>query len=164
MGTLDLNPCQKNKISLSIPVDQVDNLDKLNSSSSYYNDFCHTATSDKGTDITLKDRKSEYPSIAVCQDDCVFLDYNYTSEKAICSCEAKGASSSFADMKINKNKLLDNIKNIKNIANLNLLKCFDVLFSKEGLSKNIGFFIISLIIIFHIITLIVFYSKKFFLF
>ena len=45
-------------------------------------------------------------------------------------------------MKIDKNKLLDNIKNIKNIANLNLLKCFDVLFSKIGISKNVGFYII----------------------
>ena len=156
---LDLNPCKNNKISLSIPVDQVENLDKLNSTSPYYNDFCHTATSDKGTDITLKDRKSEYPSIAVCQDDCTFVDYNYTLKKAKCSCDAKESSSSFAEMKIDKKKLLDNFKNIKNIANFNILKCFHVLFCKKGISRNIGFYILISIILFHTITLFEFYLK-----
>ena len=35
---LNLNSCQNNKISLSIPVNDIDNLDKLNSKSRYY--FC----------------------------------------------------------------------------------------------------------------------------
>ena len=156
---LNLTKCKNSKISLSIPVDKVDNLDKLNSSSSYYNDFCYTATSDSGIDITLEDRKNEYPSKAVCQDDCDFVGYNYTTKKAKCSCEAKKSSSSFADMKIN-NKLLDNFKNIKNIANVEILKCFKVLFSKEGNSENVGFYILIAIIIFHTITLFLFFSKK----
>ena len=157
---LDLTYCQNNKISISIPINNVDNLDKLNKSSSYYNDLCYTATSDSGTDITLKDRKNEYPSIAVCQDDCDFVDYNYTTKKAKCSCEAKKSSKSFVDMKINKKKILDNFKNIKNIVNLNLLKCAKVLFTKIGISENVGFYIILAIIIFHTIILILFYLKK----
>ena len=158
---LDINQCQNNKISILNPVNNVDNIDKLNSSSGYYNDFCYTSTSDSGTDITLNDRKNEYTSIAVCQDDCNFVDYNYTTKKAKCSCQAKKSSNSFADMKINRNKLLDNFKNIKNIINFNLLVCVDVLFSKKGLSKNIGFFIINAIILFHIIALFIFYFKGF---
>ena len=58
-------------------------------------------------------------------------------------------------MKINKNKLLDNFKNLKNIANFNLLKCVHILFSEEGLSKNVGFFILNFFILFHIITLFI---------
>ena len=99
---LSLNSCKNNKISLLIPVDNIDNIDKLNSKSGYYNDFCYTAKSDRGTDITLKDRKNEYPSKTVCQDDCNFVGYNYTTKKAKCSCKAKKSSSSFADMKIDK--------------------------------------------------------------
>ena len=49
-------------------------------------------------------RKNEYTSKAVCQDDCDFVSYNYTTKKAKCSCKAKKSSSSFADMKIDKNK------------------------------------------------------------
>ena len=54
---LDLSVCQKSKISLSVPVIVKDSLDKLNSSSDYYNDICYTAKSDYGTDISLKDKK-----------------------------------------------------------------------------------------------------------
>ena len=158
---LSLNSCENNKISLSIPVNNIDNIDKLNVKSGYYNDFCYTATSDRGTDITLRDRKNEYPSKTVCQDDCVFIDYNYTTKKAKCSCEAKESKTSFADMKINKKKLLDNFKNIKNIVNFNILKCYKVLFSKKGISKNVGFFILIAIITFHSIALFVFYLKEF---
>jgi hypothetical protein len=57
-----------------------------------------------------------------------------------------------------KKKLLDNFKNIKNIANLNLLKYVKVLLSKNGLSKNVGFYLFIPFIIFHTITLFVFYS------
>ena len=157
---LSLNSCKNNKISLLIPINNIDNIDKLNSSSGYYTDFCYTATSDHGTDITLKDRKNEYPSKAACQDDCDFVSYNYTTKKDKCSCKTKESSQTFADMKIDKNKLLDNFKNIKNIANLNLLKCVKVLFSKEGISKNVGFYIFIFFIIFHTIILVLFYKKK----
>ena len=157
---LSLDSCKNSKISLLIPVSKVDNIDKLNSSSGYYTDFCYVSSSDNGTDITLNDRKNEYTSKAVCQDDCDFVSYNYTTKKAKCSCKAKKSSSSFADMKIDKNKLLDNFKNLKNIANFKLLKCVKVLFSKIGISKNVGFYIFIFFIIFHTIVLILFYNKK----
>ena len=157
---LNLNSCQNNKIFLLVPVDNVDNVDKLNSKSGYYNDFCYTATTDSGTDITLTDRKNEYPSNAACQDDCDFVDYNYTSKKAKCSCESKESSLSFKDMNIDKNKLLNNFKNIKNIVNFNILKCVKVLFSKKGISENVGSYILIAIIFFHTITLFVFYIKQ----
>ena len=160
---LSLDACQNTKISLLIPINDVDNVDKLNSSSGYYNDLCYTATSDSGTDISLEDRKNEYPSKAACQDGCDFTNYNDTLKKAKCSCEAKESSSSFEEMTIDKNKLLDNFKNIKNIVNVKLLKCIKVLFTKKGLSINVGFYIFSAIIIFHTIILILFYHKKLYL-
>ena len=157
---LNIKSCKNSKISILIPVNNVGNLDKLNTSSGYYNDFCYTATSDSGTDISLKDRKKEYPSKTVCENDCDFVDYNYTTKKAKCSCEYKKSSSSFAHMKIDKKKLLDNLKDIKNIANLNLLKCFKVLFNIIGILKNVGFYIFIVIILFHTITLFIFYIKE----
>ena len=102
---LNLDSCKNNKISLFIPVDNVDNIDKLNSKSGYYNDYCYTATSDSGTDISLEERKNEYPSNAVCQDGCDFVNYDYNTKKAKCSCDAKESPDSFADMKIDKKKL-----------------------------------------------------------
>ena len=40
---LNLNSCKNSKISLLIPVNNVDNIDKLNRSSGYYTDFCYVA-------------------------------------------------------------------------------------------------------------------------
>ena len=160
LKVLNLTACQNDKIYTSVSVKITENLDKLNSSSGYYNDVCYTVTTESGTDISVKDRKNEYTNVAVCQDDCDFIDYNYSTEKAICSCKIKESSSSFADININKQKLLDNLKNIKNIANFNLLICINVLFSKLGISKNIGFFIFISIILLHIIILFVFYLNQ----
>ena len=158
---LNLSVCNNSKISLFIPVKINDNIDKINNTSGYYNDICYTATTESGTDISLKDRKNEYVNNTVCQDDCDFSSFNYTSQKAKCSCKVKESPSSFADMTINKDKLLDNIKNIKNYVNLNFLVCHKILFSKEGLLKNIGSYILISIIIFHIINMLIFYTKQF---
>ena len=100
---LNLTVCQNTKISLSIPVTLTENIDKLNTSSGYYNDLCYTATSKGGTDITLNDRKKEFveENKTLCQDNCDFSDYDYNTQKAKCSCKVKESSSSFSDMKIN---------------------------------------------------------------
>ena len=157
---LNLTICQNGKISLMIPIKVTDNIDILNSKSGYYNNICHTTTSESGTDISLKDRKNEYIKKAVCQEDCDLSNYNYNKEIANCSCNVKQASFSFADININTTKLLNNIKNIKNFANLNFLVCNKSLFSKEGLQKNICFYILGSIIIFHVINLIIIYIKQ----
>ena len=159
---LNLTVCENSRISLSVPVTISENLDKLNTSSGYYNDICYTATSDSGTDISLKDRKNEFikGNKTVCQDDCDFADYDYTTQKAKCSCKVKESTSSIFDMKINTTKLYDNFVNIKNLANINLLRCYQVLFSKKGITSNIATFSIIPIFLFHLIAIILFYAKQ----
>ena len=73
----------------------------------------------------------------------------------------KEASSTFADMKSNKEKLLKKFKNIKNIVNFNFLVCYTKLFNKNGIKNNIGCYLILSIILFHILTIIIFYLKQF---
>ena len=63
-------------------------------------------------------------------------------------------------MKIDKTKLYENFIDIKNIANINLLVCYKVLFSKNGLIKNFGSYSIIGIIILHLIIIIIYYSKN----
>ena len=58
---LDLNICENMKVNIFIPVNiDENNLDKYNPKSSYYNDLCNTYKTEKGTDITLKDRRRIY--------------------------------------------------------------------------------------------------------
>ena len=153
----------KHDVSFYIPIIINEDIDKLNSSSGYYNDICYSTTSESGTDIILKDRKEDFikNNKTVCQDDCIFSEYNnYSISKAKCSCKIKETPSSFKDMKINLTKLYKDFVDIKNIANFNILKCYKLLFTKHGIIINIGFFIVMVIIIFHIICIFIFYIKK----
>ena len=159
---LNKSHCSNVKAELSVHVIIKESIDKLNTSSDYYNDICYTSTSDSGTDILLSDRKNEYinGNKAVCQDGCDFIKYDYDTLKALCSCDIKESSSSFSSMNIDKDKLFKNFINIRNIANINILKCYKTLFSKNGIKRNIGSLIIIPIIIFHFICILLFYSKN----
>ena len=88
---LNLTVCEKSKISISIPIEINDDLDKLNISSGYYNDICYTTTSEDGTDISLKDRQTEYidNDKMICQEGCDFSYYDYETNVAKCSCKLK---------------------------------------------------------------------------
>ena len=160
---LNLSVCSNSKISIYTPFEMNDNVDKYNSSSGYYNDICYTTTSEDGTDITLKDRQKNFINgdDIVCQEGCVFSKYDYGTSRALCFCDVKETPSSIANMNIDKSKLLDNFININNIVNFNFLVCYKNLFSKIGIKNNIGAYIIFAIILFHFISIIIFYLKQF---
>ena len=160
---LNLTTCSDSMVSISIPIELPENFDKFNSSSAYYNDICYTTTSEDGTDIPIKDRQTNYVGneIIVCQEDCEFSKYDSQKSRAECSCKAKEASTSIADMKFNKAKLLQNFKDIKNFANFNFLICYKKLFNKRGILYNIGSYILLAIILFHIIVVIIFWINQF---
>ena len=158
---LNISVCQNN-IIISLPIPISENVDVLNISSRYYNDICYVATSDSDTDIILNDRKNEFieRNKTMCQDDCDFSNYNYISQKANCSCKIKKSSSSFAEIYINTTKLIENFKNVKIFLNLNILKCHKSLFNIKGILSNIGCYVMNFLIIFHIISSFIFYSKQ----
>ena len=130
---LNLSYCNDIKIDISIPHILTESIDILNSSSKYYNDLCYTATSETGTDITLKDRKEEFinKNKSVCQEQCIFGKYNYETQRVTCSCDVEESSPTFDNMKINKSELFKNFIDIKNIANINILVCYKKLFCKK---------------------------------
>ena len=88
---LNLTSREGTKIEISILVESNDTLDKYKSKSEYYNNICSQATSDSGTDINLQDRKNEYVdnNMSLCEENCMFVEYNYSSKKAKCSCDIK---------------------------------------------------------------------------
>ena len=158
---LNLTVCQKEKVDISIKVEISDDIDKLNISSPYYNDICYIDENNDGVDISIKDRKTDYVenNKAVCQEDCLFTEYDYDNQKAKCSCSIKETPKSFSEMNINKTKLYENFVDFKNIVNLNILICYRELFSRKGVLYNIGCYIIIPIIIFYFICLIIFYKR-----
>ena len=153
---LDLSVCKNTKISISIPINiSLDDLDLYNSSSGLYNDICNTLTTNSGTDKCLKDRRNEFidKNLTVCEENCIFIDYDNTTKKAICSCYTKINLPIISEVKINKNLLLSNFKDINNIGNFKMLKCFYLILQKNNIFKNSSNYLILLIILISIVLL-----------
>ena len=159
---LNLSVCKGLKIGISIPVSiNEEDIDKYNPSSNYYNDICYPYTSENGTDITLDDRKKEFveKNMTLCEEDCDFKEYDSKTENVLCSCDVKIKLPLISEISFNKEKLYDKFININNSINIKIIKCYYILFSKEGISNNISIYIILPIIIFHLVTIIIFYTK-----
>ena len=162
---LNLSYCENTETDISIPIKLADNIDIYNPKSKYYNDLCYKTTSDFGTDIILKDRKNEFinNNRTLCQEKCIFMDYDYNIQKAKCTCKVSFKSLlSFEDIKINKSLLYENFVNIKNFANIGVILCYKVLFTKNGIAYNYGFYSIIILLILHFFFISLFYQKKFY--
>ena len=157
---LNKSICEKSTISITVPFEIKDNIEKYNTNSSYYNDICYKAKSESGTDILLADRKKEFieENKTVCQDDCFFYSYYEDIKVVNCSCKVKETSPNFEDMTINITKLSEDLgitdKN-QLISNFGITSC-NVITSGENIKSNTGFYLLLFILIIFIIIFIVF--------
>jgi hypothetical protein len=132
-------------------------IDILDVNNSFYNDICMPFTTDDGTDITLSDRQNTYYNgdIALCETDCEYISYNSTNRKAKCKCKIKQRISDMTVIsydKIGVNEFLD----FKTISNIEIIKCFKLTFSLDGLSNNYGTIILGILILFFIILFFIY--------
>ena len=104
---LNISICDNSRVEISIPIKITENLDKLNSSSGYFNDICYITTSESGTDISLEDRKKDFieGNKTICQEDCYFSEYNCENQNAKCLCKVQEFESFSAGTKIDKDNL-----------------------------------------------------------
>ena len=156
---LDLSICKDIKINLSIPVNiSKDEIQKYNDSSELYNDICSTLTSENGCDKTIKDRQKEYKdnNMSLCEEECEFIDYDYTINKAICSCFTKIKLPFIPEISVDKNKLFNNFKNINNIGNFKMLECINLFFDKSNFFKNTSNYMTIILFIISIISIFIF--------
>ena len=156
---LDLEVCKDITVEIETSVDIPEgDLDLYNSSSGFYNDLCYTYTSDKGTDVTIKDRRDDYinKNFAVCEDGCQFNSYDSATSKAKCSCPITLSIASVGNIKIDKERLKENFLDITNVANFGILKCAST-FLDDKITENSGFFINTIIIVAEIGGAFVFY-------
>ena len=154
---LNLTLCKSTKIEIFIPVQiEEDKLYKYDPNSKYYNDKCFPSTTDQKTDITLNDRRIEFNrnNMSLCESICEFNGYDRNSKKVKCKCDVKN--------QISDNMIIyKSFTEIKSMLNLDVIKCYHVLFTREGFIYNIGSYILLSIIFYYIISLIFFISKGF---
>ena len=98
-------------------------------------------------------------NMTLCEDNCKFINYDKINKKINCSCEIKTIMSMIRE--INKEKLLQNFKDIKKITNINVIKCFKNVFSKNNIKNNYGFYILCFIFALFFICIILFCFKFF---
>jgi len=158
---LDLKFCNKEIINYNIPIPPFINEENIflhDPNNSYYKDICISGKSESGPDITLYDRKNDYniKNMSLCENHCIFQGYNQNSKKVLCSCDINNKSPLSLEDIIDKKKFLNNFINFKSISNIAVVKCYKLLFSKEGLAYNIGSYILLSIIFLIIISCIYF--------
>ena len=100
--------------------------------------------------------------MSLCEKDCEYNGYIFDIKKANCTCNIKieiPLMSNITNIVINKEKLIYNFKNIKNSLNLEIMKCYNILFTKDGLKRNTGNYIILSILLINIVNNILFIFK-----
>ena len=157
---LDLSFCNISEINLSIPVSLDENeLYRYNPKSDYYTDECSSYTTEGGLDIVLSDRKKEYVDnkLSLCENNCIFEEYDKEHKNSLCKCKIKNKINSIFQMinyTYNLSYGLDLNENESDL--LILFKCINILFSLDGLIKNISSYILASFILFFIISIPIF--------
>ena len=156
---LDLSLCNKTSINYNIPVSiNEDNLFKYDPNSEYYNDECNTYTTEDGTDILLNDRQEEFVdnNMSLCENICTYIGYDSTSKKALCECGIKYQEFLIEELNNQNNLLSANFTPSNSDSNFVTLKCYEVLFTKDGLVSNIASYILLFILLILFISIVIF--------
>lgn len=169
---LNLSICNNTLIDIYSPVNldpTTESLyDSLNNSGynlfdandSFYNDICTPYTTENGTDVIIEDRQNtiynENGNMELCQEECSFDSYDSSVKKAKCQCEVQDKKNSTINYS-NVNRLRTSIAYsflvvIEN-SNFMILKCIKTVF-KEKLYNNIGFILMTIILIITIVLTI----------
>ena len=178
---LNLTICDGDKINLYVPVNLDSSTESLydslnnsgynlfDSNDSFYIDICTKYTTENGTDIIIPDRQNilylNNGNLNLCQENCSLVEYNITTKKARCQCEVP------KEKNITRN--IDNITYLKNSifygfiititnSNFRVLKCLKLIFDIPEMFYNIGFIIMTIIILLTIILMVyeIFTLKK----
>ena len=162
LESLDLTLCEGEEIVVEYPID-IENPELYDKQSPYYNDICYPDSSNDKFDKLIDDRIQEYTdnNMSLCEEECEFIGYNKTNRHVLCNCEIKINLPLISTIIIDKNKLYQFFFDIKIIANYDILKCVNLVFSKIGLSKNIGFYMFIPSFIMYFVCIVIFYKKEY---
>ena len=166
---LDLSVCKENiKIMKYIgDVEELDiesamsladqGVDVFNANDDFFNDICTNYDNTDGTDIVIKDRRTDiYQNASFCQSGCIYNGMNYDLMIANCLCDSSYLQISLDSNNTNNEENIKENLNFNTIAesflsnlldfNIDVIYCYNLLFNLEILKTNIGF--ISMIVMF----------------
>ena len=145
-------------------------IDIFNTSSDFFNDICFKCDNDDGKDIILNDRRTDiYKNISFCQNGCKYEGMNYDLMVANCIWDSSslqgGASQSEYKYNITETIQFDAlIKSFLSdsllVFNLDILKCYNLVFNAKLLKTNIGFYFMLTMKASQISFLVIFLIKR----
>ena len=162
LSVLNLSYCNNSEVTVSIPVTIDENsLYLYDPNSKFYNDKCNSFTTENGTDIILKDRQQEFvdKNLSLCENKCRYLGYNISNKKSSCVCEAKTEIEKISEIAKKTEKLANEFSSEKKSdisINIMSFKCTSILFSIDGLKKNISSYLLLLTILYYLLSIILF--------
>ncbi len=100
--------------------------------------------------------------MAICEEGCVFIEYNKTSGNVACSCKIKtDFVESIEKNNFNDKELYKSFTDFYNIFNIKILNCVDLIFTVKALKENYANIILIIIIVFYFICLVFFTWKSY---
>ena len=162
---LDLNYCKSNVI-IQYPIDinnaKVNfsyaeymnnlNIDIFNPKDEYFNDLCKK-TIGNNSDITISKRRDDiYVNSTICENNCEYININYTTMKVNCNCsifyEYEKVENTFKNLI--ENTFSDSIPK----TNILICKCYKHFISFKKNLTNIGFWFYIFLVIVDIILFV----------
>ena len=180
---LDLSVCKENikimkfigdvkELNIESAMNLADQgIDVFNVNDGFFNDICQSYDNSNGTDIVIKDRRTDiYQNASFCQSGCIYNGMNYTLMTANCLCD-----SSFLQNSLNTNSINDEDNTKENLNfdtltesflsslldfNINVIYCYNLLFNLQRLKTNMGFISMIIMLILQIIFFFIYLMKK----
>ena len=156
------------KLYYYIPVNiNVDELYLYNKSDNYYKEECKVFKSKNGTDIPLYSRKKFFNTrfLSPCENNCQFEGYItfYGTPSFECECNIKEDLVSITELNYmaltNESSLLYQFDIKPKLTNFDVIKCYYLIASVDYITKNPGFYLLSLILLFLFIIIFIFIFK-----
>ena len=163
---LDLSLCKNEKIRVYYSINKNSSLDfdliqyyieqninVLNTKDSFFNDICYPY-SESGDDIILGDRRNDiYQNYSLCDSGCTFNNIDYENMVIACDCEIK--ENITTEIEPLKYEEFEDVSLMD--SNIGVIICYQLVFSFKGKLNNIGFWILSFLLVGNMIPLICFF-------
>ena len=132
-------------------------IDAFNLEETFFNNICYSySDSNSNSDVVLSDRVSDlYQNFSICEEECEYSYFDLDDMFSSCKCYVKQE----VNTEIKKGNFKTYLLATFLESNFGVIKCYNLVFSLKGKLKNIGFWIIIIMIIFHI-PIYIFYCIK----
>ena len=123
-------------------------IDIFNIKDVFFNDICYPYTdNNSNSDMILSDRVSDiFQNYSVCGDGCEYDSFNVEKQVTNCNCKIKNE----VDAEVKEGNFESSIESAFLDSNFGVIKCFNLVFGKEGKLKNSGFWIFAILTVLHI--------------